>query len=113
MEITIDSNETRHIITLDGRVDAFQVPALRKHIETFADHANQNYIVDLSTVDFLDSAGMAVLVKLLKQARTQSGEVVLIWSQHQEANRILTLTRFDKVFNMADDMDGAINHLEG
>jgi anti-anti-sigma factor len=66
-------------------------------------------VVDLSAVPFIDSAGMAVLVSLLKKARIAAGEVILVWPSEEAARRILRLTKFDRVFPMADDVQSALS----
>jgi anti-anti-sigma factor len=90
-----------HVITLDSRVDTFHAPQLKTQFEAYTESESQRFVVDLTQVEFLDSAGLALLVTLLKQARAKQGEVVLVWSKLDAANRILRLTQFDKVFPMA------------
>lgn len=88
------------------------MPQLRLQVEALDTHPVQHYVIDLSQVDFLDSAGLALLVKLLKQARSRGGDVALIWSQCSDANRILSLTKFDKVFSIHDDLDAALQAIK-
>lgn len=59
-------------------------------------------------MDFMDSAGMAALVSLLKQARQVGGNVVLVRPTNPATYRILTLTRFDQVFMMAETVKDAL-----
>ena len=69
----------------------------------------QRFVLDLSEVPFLDSAGMAVLVSLLKRARQGGGDVRLVWPAEEGARRILRLTKFDRVFSMADSVAMALS----
>lgn len=85
-----------------GRVDAFTVDELKQTLTTALDGGLTELVVDLQAVDFLDSAGMAVLVSALKRARGEGGDVRLIWPVSEGARRILRLTRFDRVFEMLD-----------
>ncbi|MDM8531705.1 STAS domain-containing protein [Anaerolineales bacterium HSG25] len=104
MKIEISEHIIRiYIITLDGRVDAFHVPKLRETLQAYQDKGATNFVIDLSAVLFMDSAGMATLVSLLKYARTVMGDVKLVWPTNFEAQRILKLTRFDRVFEMVND----------
>lgn len=64
-------------------------------------------MLDLSTVEFLDSAGLAALVNLLKQAKREDGNAIMIIPQLETAQRILRLTRFDKVFPIANSLEEA------
>jgi anti-anti-sigma regulatory factor len=43
---------------------------------------------------------MAVLVTLLRRCRMNGGNVKLTWPQFEPVQRTLTLTRFDRVFEI-------------
>lgn len=81
-----------------GRLDAFQAPQLRKVCEDRLAAGDVHFVFDLTQVSMLDSAGLAVLVSVLKHSRMAGGDVRLIWPQDQAAARILKLTKFDQVF---------------
>jgi anti-sigma B factor antagonist len=100
------------VVALRARVDARIASQLRQEFEKLANCEDCSYIIDLGDVDFLDSAGLVPLVKLLKHARKRKGEVALIRSRKDAANRILKLTKFDQVFHMADSRQGALEHLK-
>lgn len=89
------------------RIDAMSAPDLRKQLQTYLDEGVSHFVIDLATVPFLDSAGMAVLVSVLKRARMAGGDVKLVWPQLEAARRILHLTKFDRVFSMAEGAEQA------
>ena len=60
--------------------------------------------VDLSELEFVDSAGLAALVKGMKGAREAGGDLKLVAPRSADAMRVFELTRFDRVFVMADDL---------
>jgi anti-sigma B factor antagonist len=90
------------VVELRDRLDAFSAPELRKRLEELLAEGVCRFVIDLSAVPFLDSAGLAVLVGLLKRARTAGGDVKLVWPAREPAQRILRLTKFDRVFEMLD-----------
>lgn len=90
------------------RIDAMNAPELRSFLHEQIDDGAINLVIDLSSVPFLDSAGMAVLVSVLKRTRQAGGDVKLIWPQEDAARRILHLTKFDRVFDMADSPEQAV-----
>lgn len=87
-----------HIIELEGRLEAATIPPLREAQDTLLMNGGKYFVVDLQNVTFMDSAGMAALVSLLKRARQAGGDVVLVRPTEPLAFRILSLTRFDQVF---------------
>lgn len=106
MQIDVQEHIVRTtILTLSGRLDAFSVSELRTQQEALLAGGATRFVVDLRNVEFIDSAGMAALVSLLKQARSAEGDVALVRPVREEAMRILTLTRFDQVFQMIESPD--------
>ena len=90
------------VVAVRDRIDAFTAPELRGRLEQLLAEGITRFVLDLTDVPFLDSAGMAVLVSLLKRARSSQGDVRLVWPKKDEAQRVLRLTKFDRVFEMAE-----------
>lgn len=84
--------------SLRGRLDAFEAPALRKWCDEYLTNGYTHFVFDLAEVAMLDSAGLAVLVSVLRRTRLTNGDVRLVWPQADAASRILKLTKFDQVF---------------
>lgn len=57
-------------------------------------------IIDLSSIDFLDSSGLGGLVSILKLAG--GDEKVAIVTNHPSVRKLFRLTRMDRVFRMMD-----------
>lgn len=96
------------IVAIDGRIDAFGVPELRERLYQQIEDGVSNFVLDLRGVTFLDSAGMAALVNLLKRARQAHGDVKLVSPVEENAKRILLMTKFDQVFQMTDTVEEAV-----
>lgn len=111
MQVRIYEDQRINIIALHDRVDAFVISSLREQIEPLQAAANQQYVIDLTHVEFMDSAGLAFLVRILKHSRAKDGDTVLVWSKEESANRILKLTKFDQVFHITDTVEEAVQHL--
>lgn len=99
----IDVKITEHVIRIlvlspRGRLDAFEAPSLRKVCDEFVSQGAVHFVFDLRETSMLDSAGLAVLVNVLKRTRLAGGDVRLIWPVEEAASRILKLTKFDQVF---------------
>lgn len=109
MNINVTESITR-VITLSpqGRLDAFTAPDMRQQIESQLEAGNSQLVIDLSQTQFLDSAGMAVLVSALKSCRQKNGNVRLVWPQIDAVKRIISLTKFDRVFDIKATAQEAI-----
>jgi anti-anti-sigma factor len=114
MEIEIDERTVRIVaLAPAGRLDAFNAPALRARTEQLLADGIRLIVCDLSKVEFMDSAGLAVLVSLMKRARQDGGDVRLVWPAADAAQRILQLTKFDRVFDRFENREGAFNSFYG
>lgn len=97
-----------HIVVLKGRFDAFETPQFAKWLETHVtSSAHNRVVVDLGGVEFVDSSGLAALVKGLKRCRELGGEQILCNLQ-QSVVIIFELTRLDKAFKIFDNIPQAI-----
>ena len=86
---------------------AADVPA--KFKEDMADRVekgNNRIVLDISAVEFIDSAGLAALVYTLKLL--QQKDKFLICGAQGPVKNVFELTRMDKVFQMYADEKAAI-----
>ena len=109
MNLEITEHTVRIIIASPkGRFDILSAPTVRAKLDELLAEGAVDFVVDLSETLFLDSAGMAVLVSLLRRARQAGGDAKLVWPGHEAARRVLTLTRFDRVFDIANSVEAAL-----
>ncbi len=109
MEMSTASYEMRiSTIELKGRLDALEAVPLREALDAQLALGKYRIAVDLSKVSFVDSAGLAALVKGMKNARQKGGDLRLISPVAADALRVFELTRFDKVFTMTDTLADAL-----
>lgn len=100
MNMDIDTTvETTATISVHGRLDALSAPDLRQRIASLDAEGIDEILVDLSDIDFVDSAGLAALISGMKAARLSGGDLELVRPRSNEAYRVFELTRFDQVFN--------------
>lgn len=92
-------------IRLEGRLDALEATELRQLFTSHLQDGRNNLAVDLSDLEFVDSAGLAALVKGMKDAREAGGDLRLVWPTSVDAQRVFELTSFDKVFSYAHSLD--------
>lgn len=109
MDIIVTERALRVVtVAPRGRIDAFSAPELREQVDILIEDGAHHFVLDLTNVPFLDSAGLAVLVSVLKRSRLQGGNVRLVLPTDEAARRILHLTKFDRVFDIADSADAAL-----
>jgi anti-anti-sigma factor len=99
------------VVTFGGRIDAASVRTQRDQLHALVDRGIARIAVDLGAVTFLDSAGMAMLVSLLKRTRAAHGDVRVVEPTDESVRRILRLTRLDLVFNLKPSVEAALQDL--
>jgi anti-sigma B factor antagonist len=91
------SNETK--LTVRGSLDINSAPDLADAIDKIVATRPPRVIVDLSSLDLIDSSGVAALVKLYKGVRANGGAITISGARDQPL-AIFRLLRMDKVFNL-------------
>lgn len=101
MKLNVEEQIQRTVtVSVQERLDVVSAPHLKSTLETYMAQGVNQFVIDLSATPFMDSAGMAVLVTLLRRCRMNGGNVKLTWPLHEPVQRTLTLTRFDRVFEI-------------
>jgi anti-sigma B factor antagonist len=95
------------IVTVRGEVDIYTAPRLRELLVKLAGDGHYRIVVDLEGVDFLDSAGLGVLVGGLRRLRNQRGDLLLVCTQHRIL-KVFEITGLTRVFSIFDSVDAAV-----
>jgi len=96
------------VVVVSGEVDTTTVAELHAVFDELVARGEQNYVIDLGDVTFMDSSGLAALARLYKRIRIGRGDVRLC-SLRGEMRRIIELIRFDRVFEIFDNREAALN----
>ena len=108
MNINIEESADYTIIGLQGDIDLSCSPDARKSILDIL-QAEKNLLIDLSSVSYIDSSGVASLVEGYQMAKKEALKFGLI-DVSDAAMSVLKLARLDKVFPIyasADDYEKA------
>ena len=71
-------DETTHVVSLRGEIDAVTAPRLGSRLFGLADEGKRAVVVDLSEVTFMDSTGIGVLLNALRHFTVRHGQLVLV-----------------------------------
>ena len=88
-------------VTVVGEVDTFTAPVLRSSLDSQLEQSPKELVIDLSGVQFLGSAGLAVLVETQKAARARDVGLRLI-ATTRAVTRPLEVTGLIDLFTIAD-----------
>ncbi|QTA37661.1 STAS domain-containing protein [Thermosipho ferrireducens] len=99
--------EEKVIAIISGDIDAYHSADIKKAIrEKMLETSVSKFVIDLSNVSYIDSAGLGSLVAILKDARMNDKELILA-APKQAVMRVFEMTRLDKVFKIVSTMEEA------
>ncbi len=105
VEIQSERRQQTLIISLVGSLDALTADQARRTIGTQFDEGQQQVVLDLGGVDFMSSAGVRVLLEVLKQGRGLGGDLRLAAAQPgvQRTLEIAGLVRVLQVYPSVEE----------
>lgn len=109
MAIKFDKKEVsgKLVVAIHGEIDAYHSGEVKKFLKDTITETNLKKIVlDMSEVNYIDSAGLGSLVALYKDARMAEKELILA-SLKQTVMRIFEMTRLDRVFKIVQTVEEA------
>ena len=71
-------DERTHVVAPTGEIDAVTSPTLGKRLLALAEEGKTALVVDLSSVTFIDSTGIGVLINTVRQLSNRHGHLVLV-----------------------------------
>jgi anti-sigma B factor antagonist len=108
MPLTLHSRRIGDItvVTCSGRIiEGSESASLRQHLEGLAQ--DPCVVLNLGAIDFVDSTGLGMLVRLLTRSRTVGGDLKLC-DVSSRIREVLRITRLDTLFDILDSEAEAI-----
>ncbi len=112
MQLTTALEDSIGIVTLQGDFNAAQVNSIRDSFKEWFDgnHGIQNVIMDFEGVGMIDSAGLGLLIALLKHVTNRGGDLKLVGLQ-KKVRLVFEITRTHRIFEIMDSIEEAKNAL--
>lgn len=89
------------MIASAGNIDIDTTPRLRESLrEAIQTETDTSLTVDLTSVDFIDSAGLGALVWAHKQLAAQDRSLSLVIRQDGQVARVMRMTGLDRLFSI-------------
>ncbi len=96
------------ILILPKTLNAANAAEVRSCLSQIIDSLNTHLIVDLSSVDFIDSMGLSVLVSILRACRSQE-KILKLCGLTKQVKMLFSITGMDTVFQICSSLDQAKN----
>lgn len=110
LEIEVNNDSSGYTLCRPvGELDAYTVGQFREVLTELA--TASRLVIDLSSVPFMDSAGLGALIGGIRRTREHNGEVAVACSR-PTLTRLLHTTGFDRIVPVADSLEKAVAALD-
>ncbi len=97
--IAISRNDKGVYVQPKGSISFLTVDAIERQVFDFISEDDAVLVIDLSKVNFLDSAGLGMLISFLKFMKSHNGEMIVEYPQ-LGVQKLLEMTRMDELFEI-------------
>lgn len=108
LEIDVQDRGSYILCRPVGELDAYTVARFREALGELS--AAPRLVIDLSSVPFMDSAGLGALIGGIRRAREAGGDVAVACSR-PTLTRLLHTTGFDRIVPVTETLDEAVTAL--
>ncbi|MEL6453669.1 MAG: STAS domain-containing protein, partial [Cyanobacteria bacterium J06623_5] len=85
-------------------------PTFLKVLNKYIEDGPAHIVLDLSTIDFVDSSGLGALVRLVKKAKSESGSVQVV--SNPRVTQTVKLVRLEQFLSLQPNVDAALENLK-
>ena|SRR5215471_3601611 len=96
-----------NVLPLKGEIDLHVAPSVMALINQVIEEKPERLVVDLSSVTYVDSAGVAALIGAMQRVEGYGGKFLLAGLQ-ETVRSIFEISRLDQVFQIFPDADAAL-----
>lgn len=106
------TNDPHKVIKAYGEIDIANVEELNSALQGAVDVSPSGFILDISGIDYIDSAGIQAVIAAYKRLCPSGGKLVII-NNNKAIERLIAVVNLDKLPNlfMSHDISDANNLL--
>lgn len=108
LDIAESEREDVTILTLKGRLTLGESNLVRERINQLSAAGHHKIVVDLSSVEYIDSTGLGILVICFTSLKKLGGAMKLV-NPNKRNVELLLLTKLHTVFEVFTEVQDAVN----
>ena len=110
MQITIEEKETVLLIRLTGHMGHGSVNELTRIFDEWMGKGRQNFIVDMSCLQYISSAGLRCFFEAVTKINNLKGKLLLCGMQ-PEVRQVFDVSGFTSFFSICETMQNALKQI--
>ncbi len=95
-EVVDDGNKIT--LTVDGDIESATLAEIREKVNALSISADKDIFVDMKNVDYIDSSGIGMLIKLYKEQKNK-GQKVKVINTNSRVSEILSLSSLSEALS--------------
>jgi anti-sigma B factor antagonist len=103
-------DESTIVIRVAGEIHATTAPEFSERLNGAIENGRTGVVLDLTSVEFIDSTGLSVLLNGLRRVTRVRGSMVIACA-NPTVLRLFEITRLDSTFEILPDCDEAIDRI--
>lgn len=107
VDILVSGQGQVTLVQVQGRVDSMTANQLGEALTKEIDGGNINVVLDLSSVDYMSSAGLREIVTALKKAKRATGDLRLA-QPSDRVREVLEMAGLDTIFRIYTSQSEAV-----
>ncbi|MCD6460980.1 STAS domain-containing protein [bacterium] len=111
MQLHINKHDDIVVIEIEGEVDLYHSPSLRKELASQINHGEKKVLLDFEKVKYIDSSGLATLIEGLQKMNKSKGKFVLC-GLNSSIYDIFEVARLDGVFIVKNTQKDGLDALK-
>jgi anti-anti-sigma factor len=106
MDISTKKEPTALVVTVSGRMDAVTAPEFEKSISDFITQGEKVFVVNLSGLEYISSAGLRSILACTKRLKELSGKLIFSGLQGY-VKEVFSISGFNGIFKIYEsDSEG-------
>jgi|SRR5262245_266047 anti-sigma B factor antagonist len=110
MDIHEDRKDGFLVLGLEGRLDAVSSKVFEEKVLAVIDGGETRFVIDLSRVDYVSSAGLRVFLVASKRLNL-SGDKLVLCSLQEPVKQVFDIVGFYQIFSILSSKDDALKSL--
>ena len=108
LKATREELKRSDLVTIVGRIDSSNAPQFDSYLKSnLIDHGRYHIVLDMSSVNYISSAGLRALVALQREATKHRGSVVIA-APSERVTDVLKLAGLQQLFTIYPDTTQAV-----
>ncbi len=108
MSIVSERREGALILRASGRLDSARAEGFEEQLEEAVGQNDQNVILDLEDVEFMNSAGLRIALLTAKEL-DRAGRRFAVCALSEQVSAVFKISGFDKIIAVYDSTQDAID----